>query len=79
MKAHVIHDASGTIKSVVFQSTDVEGELEISTEDAADQVTMVDVDDAPAGAPGDELSTLGKKIRTDFKVGKGRKLEKLKG
>ena len=85
MKAHVIHDARGTIKSVVFQSTELEGELKITSDGRGDVVTTVELDEeaAPGRTRADlsdqHLSELGRKIRTGFRVDKDRRtLEKLR-
>jgi hypothetical protein len=85
MKAHVIHDAGGTIRSVVFQSTELDGELEIASEEPGDTVTAVDLDeDVAPGRTGSEpshqdLSELGRRIRSGFEVDKDRgRLRRLK-
>jgi hypothetical protein len=43
MLAHIIHDDRGTIKSVIFQGTEVQGDLEIQSEGKGDLVTVVDL------------------------------------
>ena len=85
MKTHVIHDTRGTIKSVVFESTELGGELEIVSEGADDTVTTVDLREiAPGRDDGGglsvrDLSELGHEIRTGFVVDKDRGgLRKLK-
>jgi hypothetical protein len=88
MKAHIVHDAAGAIKSVVLQATEVEGELEISTDVPGVSVTVVDLADAAAAAAlerlddvagSDEaLSGVVSRIRSEFKIAGGYKgLERL--
>jgi hypothetical protein len=83
MKTHVIHDADGTIKSVVFQSAELQGELEIVPEGSGDTVTTVDLEEVAPGRKGGplssrDLSELGHEIRTGFEVDKdGGRLRKL--
>ena len=43
MIAHIIHDNKGSIRSVVIQSTEIEGELEIQTDQEGDLVSTVDL------------------------------------
>lgn len=85
MKTHVVYDAGGTIKSVAFQSTELDGELEIVLEEPGDTVTTVDLDEeiargrAGADSSGRDLSELAREIRTGFEVDKDRgRLRKLK-
>ncbi len=80
MKAHIIHDERGRIKSIAFESGDVEGSLEISSDFTGDAVTTLDLDEAlPRGATDTDLSSLAEKIRTGFRVDKDRrKLDKLR-
>lgn len=78
MKTHVVYDADGTIKSVAFQSTELQGELEIVLEEPGDTVTTVELDEevargrAGAGSSHRDLSELAREIRSGFEVDKDR-------
>jgi hypothetical protein len=86
MKAHIIHDAHGAIRSLVIQSTQVPGELEIHPE-KDELVTIVDLTEVFPEMTVDmgqentkhELSLVARQIRSDFRLNPQRKtLERLK-
>jgi hypothetical protein len=77
MIAHIIHDADGTIRSVIFQSPEIEGgELEIQSDDDSDFVTTVTLHDTfpelavDSGAEPSRhhLYLLARDIRRDFRI-----------
>ena len=77
MIAHLTHDADGTIRSVFFQSSEIEdGELEIQSDDDSEFVTTVDLHetfpelavDAGAGLSRHHLYLLARDIRSGFRV-----------
>jgi hypothetical protein len=91
MIAHIFHDTSGTIKSVVLQGTEVEGELSIQPVNEDELVTAVDVDldevfresavgtGAGPGSSGHHLNLIARDIRSGFRLDVQRKtLERLK-
>ena len=89
MIAHIIHDSGGTIKSVVFQGTEVEGELRIQAANEGELVTTVELDEifqeSPVatrdrlGGSGHHLFLLARDIRSGFRLDLQRKtLERLK-
>jgi hypothetical protein len=82
MLAHIIHDADGTVRSVIFQSPEIEGgELEIESENDDDLITIVNLEesfpeiavDAGAGLSRHHLYVLARDIRTNFRVDSKRK------
>lgn len=89
MIAHIIHDKSGSIKSVVFQGTELEGELEIEPGEGEDSVTAVDLSEVfPERAVDSDaehedsrhlLYLLARDIRSEFELDVERKtLKRLK-
>jgi hypothetical protein len=87
MIAHIIHDSSGAIKSIAFQSTEVDGQFEVRSVDKDDSVTAADLSevfpenavDQGTGSSRHLLYLLARDIRTGFRVNVKRKtLEKLK-
>jgi hypothetical protein len=89
MIAHIIHDDGGRIRSVVIQATEVEGELEIRSDQEGELVTVVDLSeilpesvvdmDADSESSRHHLYLIARDIRSGFRVdAKRRKLERLK-
>jgi hypothetical protein len=89
MIAHIIHDKDGTIKSIVFQGTEIEGDLEIQSDTRGELVTPIDLSQVfPEGAldtgAGPESSRhrlylMARDIRSGFRLDPKRKtLERLK-
>lgn len=89
MIAHIIHDSSGKIISVVFQGTEVEGELELQPQTEGELVTTVDLSEvfpestvdtgAGSGGPRRDLYQIARDIRSGFRLDvKRKKLERLK-
>jgi hypothetical protein len=87
--AHVIHDRSGDIKSIVFQLMGEKGDLEISPEQDGESVVLVDLNEVipetSAGADAGQatsrqhLNDLADEIRSGFKLDKERKtLQRIK-
>jgi hypothetical protein len=80
MRAHIVHDDAGNIKAVVFQSTDVQGELEIQSDQKGESVTAVDLGsvipgvtvskDADPATTGHYLDLIGREIRSGFRFDK---------
>ena len=83
MIAHIVHDDSGRIKSVVIQASELEGELEIHPPEQGDMVTTVELRDVfpeiavdsgdDAGSSKHQLYLIVRDIRNEFRVDAKRK------
>jgi hypothetical protein len=59
MRAHRIHDDAGRIRSVVFQATEMEGDLEIEPSQEGERVTAVDLSEIFPETPSTLVLTVG--------------------